>query len=671
MPKPQFQSETTKREAYRLVHDPTRLFNLLYLKYGDIEEDYNIFYANQVLFNEFSHFNTLYKEHLHNAYEEFIKRFYNFKEIKKRMTKLNEYYKNYLKFFSKPMFINSFYNKLVNQYYDSKAEIFYVNNLTEKKVSKSKSIKKTKKKGKNNAFSDSSLSSLDNDTENDIIFNKRIKNMIDNNLNTNSCTITLDINTKNDLDYINKKNISDSFVNIVNSIANYKTKDVKEKKIGENNKINKNEVIKKNIIYEKKQNKNFKKINIYNNIVINKENELNKKIEEKIINENINNDNNNIYLINSKNNEKEKNIILDKEKINKPNFNNKNQLIKLVIKSKNIIENNNNNLEKLEEMHNININNKNFPPNIINPINLSPLNNQEQKVQNKRKASNNLFNKKKLCIGFNFLYKGPLDKIKEINFYSPQNNKYKKNTFNKHISPLNYNQYKIKKAKNISLISENIINPGFISINIENSGKMLYNKKYKLLPKNLKNNIQKIKININSPQNNLNILSINNFQIKSPQNKRNRSTQDLKDINYLTLKDLNHNLSGDNNLNIIGNNLKPILNNTINKNNKLFSIQKKYFKQISPSLKNIEEKKRLKNDTLPIFEPKNVLSNIIEKNCSKKTQTNQNKYLIEDINKFGGNNINKKLFYPINFKKTFNKKEIIKDKDIKLGLNII
>ena len=264
-----------------------------------------------------------------------------------------------------------------------------------------------------------------------------------------------------------------------------------------------------------------------------------------------------------------------------------------------------------------------------------------------------------------------MDKIKEINFYSPQNNKYKKNTFNKHISPLNYNQYKIKKAKNISLISENIINPGFISINIENSGKMLYNKKYKLLPKNLKNNIQKIKININSPQNNLNILSINNFQIKSPQNKRNRSTQDLKDINYLTLKDLNHNLSGDNNLNIIGNNLKPILNNTINKNNKLFSIQKKYFKQISPSLKNIEEKKRLKNDTLPIFEPKNVLSNIIEKNCSKKTQTNQNKYLIEDINKFGGNNINKKLFYPINFKKTFNKKEIIKDKDIKLGLNII
>lgn len=39
---------------------------------------------------------------------------------------------------------------------------------------------------------------------------------------------------------------------MVNSIVNYKTKDKKEKKILEKNKINKNEVIiKKNIIYEK------------------------------------------------------------------------------------------------------------------------------------------------------------------------------------------------------------------------------------------------------------------------------------------------------------------------------------------------------------------------------------------------------------------------------------
>lgn len=188
----------------------------------------------------------------------------------------------------------------------------------------------------------------------------------------------------------------------------------------------------------------MKKINVFNNILINKENkenEIYKKQEEKIINENINNDK---LFINSKNNEKEKNIILEKDKNNKSNINNKNQLIKLVIKNRNIIENNNNNIEKLEEIYNFNIHNNNLPANIINPINLAPLNNQEQKMQDKRKISKNLFNKKNLCIGFNFLYKGPINKIKQINFYSPQNNKYKRNIFNKHISPLNYNKYKFK-----------------------------------------------------------------------------------------------------------------------------------------------------------------------------------------------------------------------------------
>ena len=30
----------TKKEAFKLVHDPTKLLSLLYLKYGDIEEEY-------------------------------------------------------------------------------------------------------------------------------------------------------------------------------------------------------------------------------------------------------------------------------------------------------------------------------------------------------------------------------------------------------------------------------------------------------------------------------------------------------------------------------------------------------------------------------------------------------------------------------------------------------
>ena len=39
----------TKKEAFNLVHDPTKLLSLLYSKYGDIEEDFNDLYTNQIL----------------------------------------------------------------------------------------------------------------------------------------------------------------------------------------------------------------------------------------------------------------------------------------------------------------------------------------------------------------------------------------------------------------------------------------------------------------------------------------------------------------------------------------------------------------------------------------------------------------------------------------------
>ena len=641
MDKPHFQSERTKLEAYRLVHDPTRLFKLLFLKYGDITEEFNIFFSNQILYNQYSHFNTLYKEYLHNSYEEFIKRFYKYKEIKKRMTKLNEYYANYLKFFSKPMFINSFYNKLVNQYYDSKAEIFYVNNLTQRKNSQNKSNKKNNENG----LEDSNMSSIDNDTENDVIFNKRIKKMIDNNLNTNSCTLTLNINTKNDLNYISKKNISRSLESIVNNFVNYKISQKTSKNKNGRNNTNSN------------NNNNEMKPYLKKNTNL---------IGDKIIKEN-NCINKNRISIDSKNSEKEK-IIIHRDKINKL----KEQHIKFIY-NKNIIENNiNNNMEKIQEK-NLNLLNQNFPLQLINQKNLNILNNQEPQIQDSKKITKKLFNKKSLCLGPNLnVYKSPLNKIKNINFYSPQNSKEKRTIFNKIFTPINYNKYKLNKAQHNSHISDHIINPGFISINIENSGKRIYNKKIKLLPKNLKNNIQKIKINFDK-QNNLNILSIKNFQVKSPQNKRNKSTNNLQNINNLTLKELNLNLSREKNANM-NNNGNIALSGSMNKNKEIFTIQNNFFKKLSPNFsRNKEEIKRKNNDndTYQNFEGKTSLNSIIEQNFTKKSQ--KNKYLIEDSKKLGGNSNTykkgKKKIYPINFKKCFNKNN--KDKDIKFGLNFI
>ena len=618
MPKLHFQSQSTKCKAYRLMHDPTVLLSLLYLKYGDIEEDYNIFYANQIVYNESSHFNTIFKEQSYNTHEEFIKRFYIYKEIKNRMTKLNEYYKNYLKFFSKPMFINPYYNKIINNYYDNKAEIFYVNNLTTKK--NSKDIKKNKIK--NNIYSNSNISSIDNDTENDIIFNKRIKNIIDNNLNTNSCTLTFDINTKNDFNYMNKKNninISKSFESLVRNIVNYENKPKKEKEknifINNKNKIAKIDNIdhiKQNIIKEKKnENNNINNINY----------------------------NNSKYLIDSKSNEKEGNIIIPKEIINKFHFQIKNnQKMKLVINDNKIIEN-------IQEKYNFNSTNKNSPINLNNQKNILPLNiNNDKKI-----ISNKLYYKKNLSIGLNLnIYKSPFNKIKQINFYSPQNNKEKNNIFNK----VN-NQINNKNKKNN-------INPGFISINIENSGKRFYNKKYQLLPNNLKNNIKKIKININTRKNNLNIINIKNLQLKTPQNKRNKSTQNLKDVNYLTIL----NLSGEKK---VLNNSNFALYNTMIKKNNPFNIQNAFYKQLNPSFPKNKGKNKNNNYTYQNFKNKN---NVFENNLVKNIQNNIIKYSIGDSNKIIKNNLNgKKIFYPINFKKSFNNKDIFNEKGIKFNLN--
>ena len=53
----------TKLEAYLLIHEPTKLLSMLYSKYGDIDEDRDIFYINQIIYNKKSVLNCLFKEY--------------------------------------------------------------------------------------------------------------------------------------------------------------------------------------------------------------------------------------------------------------------------------------------------------------------------------------------------------------------------------------------------------------------------------------------------------------------------------------------------------------------------------------------------------------------------------------------------------------------------------
>ena len=303
----------TKLEAYKLIHDPARLLSLLYSKYGDIEEDYYLLYANQVVYNKLSHFNTIFKESQFSILMgDFLKRLYKKYESIERIPKLSEYYKNYHTFFCKPTFRNIFYLELMHNYQENKAEIFYKNNYKDS----NNNINNTEK----SFNSSSSLSSLDNITNNKTIFTHRNKKIIDDNLDSKLCTITLTLDSiKNSgLGLISTRSKGDSFEKAVYNIVNYKyNKNKKNEKT--KNKANTN-------IIEKRKNKiGYDCLNKNKN---NKNNLINKakNVISQISYKNINNKNkkikNSLYTLAKKNYSSNKNY----SKSNRPQSQSKNNI---------------------------------------------------------------------------------------------------------------------------------------------------------------------------------------------------------------------------------------------------------------------------------------------------------------------------------------------------------
>ena len=264
----------TKLKAYKLVHDPTVLLSLIYSKYGDIEEDLELFYINQLVYDKSSRYNIYFKEY--NFYfniDEYLKRFYREYESRPRIPKLSQYYKNYHIFFCRPRFKDLVISDLIQSYEDDRAELFYKknfdNSISNDENDKDKSLKQNSE----------SLSSLDNITDNKIIFTKKTKKIIDKNLDSNCGTITLtstsininlndnNIDKNNNINKINNndglissRDINDSFEKIVHNLVCFQ----KSKKKIEKNKNNKNIKKKEKIKKEEKgyiHNKNNKIIN--------------------------------------------------------------------------------------------------------------------------------------------------------------------------------------------------------------------------------------------------------------------------------------------------------------------------------------------------------------------------------------------------------------------------
>ena len=254
----------TKYEAYRLIHDPTRLLSLLYSKYGDIEEDFYLVNINQLIYNFPSKINCNFKEIKYtNLFHDYLKRIYKTKVSLDRIPKLSDYYKNYHLFFCRPTFRHYKLNKIMCIFQDKKAEIFYKNNYKESK--ENFSIEKEDNNIKKN--SSFSLSSFDNITNNKIIFDKQTKKMLDKSeteLKKNNYYNTLILETSRSNILLNNGLISrrtggeNSFENCIYALIDYQYNKKKNKicKKSYNNKQLKNIIINNNnlIKYSKVKN---------------------------------------------------------------------------------------------------------------------------------------------------------------------------------------------------------------------------------------------------------------------------------------------------------------------------------------------------------------------------------------------------------------------------------
>ena len=512
-------------------------------KYGDCNQNYNKHKIFDILFSRNTKFVIKYKEVLiYNCWEEFNKRYYQKNESNIKLVKILKYYLNYLTFFCRPTFVEFYYNNILQNYYDIKADIFYRKNYLKKGEEEEYLKNFTDNNDEEEKIKDSDL---EYNKSNLVIFDDKIKNFIE----TSSNVLTSIVQDKDDINESYKQKIklsNDKFLTIKNNddylnelirIINTKKKE-KKPKINQNfnlnysffhckNKSSKNKKsIKKNIVIFN-SNKNTIENNFYTNFNITytkakkkisgknkyKKNFLNsnknlsdikikyinnsQKKAEKSQNKNIKNINGSDKRNNTKNLDKKfiiKNISANKNNI-KPglfnlykrssiniksnNFKNKNYISKKT--SFSIYKNNN----SIINSHS-NIYNKNYNSNSNSPINKNIINDNKSDIINfsgksrptKIEIKQNLYNNMTIF----FSYKKNLQKqlIKSLNNNNAKNNMF----FNDNTNYLNnVNQNKIcislyKKINSNNSLSKNKLNKQKNSNKIKINNEIHHKKKY-------------------------------------------------------------------------------------------------------------------------------------------------------------------------------------------------
>jgi hypothetical protein len=529
-----------------------------------------------------SHFLAVFKDYLIADYiEEFLRRIYFLNESIERIPKLYNYYKNYLIFFCKPTFIDTFSNDIIKNYGDLNAECFYKNNLEkkrshheDKRILDKKIIgKEFYKNNKNNnedlvktVFTKSIKNSIDNINEDDsIASNKKLKNennlflgefsnklqqenlaskvwgSENGNLTSEGNSLLLMINEIKDIK--NSQKITEKTIKIYKDISN----------VNNNNNINQFidiESTYKTLNTDKNNNKTNKfdilKANTYtkNNNLISIRNMVYSPKTKKNIGFSIKKDKDNINI------DKNEKYLSPKNLNSKSNRNSNDKNLNSIVVNINININTNQNNNKINNnikspIHNIN--KKRYPLSPFSPINLKILNDKE-------------YQKKEIP------FSSKRNKEKEDNKEKEENSNYikiikKKNEYSNLILSNKRNKkiIEINKIKTINSIEENISNnkqnyscnkDNYIynkekekkELNDKNSNKI--NKNVYFSPKKLgykpkSNNSMKDLENINEINNRKYIYhKKQNYTINSPLNKK--SFIDKKFCSYKRL-DINNN----------------------------------------------------------------------------------------------------------------------------------
>ena len=115
------------------------------------------------------------------------------------------------------------------KYEEKKAEVFYKDNYADENSKNEETKKEVIEKCQS-----SSLSSLDNITDNKIIFTKFNRKIIDNNLDPSMCTLTFTLdslkkNNNSNNCIISEGSLGDSFEKILLNFINYQNKKIEKK----------------------------------------------------------------------------------------------------------------------------------------------------------------------------------------------------------------------------------------------------------------------------------------------------------------------------------------------------------------------------------------------------------------------------------------------------------